>query len=213
MTPTHTSREEVPSRIPHTSYDAKFYIRRVAALITWTFWCLKTCWKTVYGSAGYFSAAASTRQTAVLLITLTLDSIPILMKLPMMVKTSLTMSRIYQPLMNSILSPQLTQRSSLFLKNCPYSCVRRSEIWIEHCHIWSAGQIIRFKEVSMCETNCFGKGNKYKTTFISWNLTHKPNTTIQESGQPLDFSEDWKEQFDISGSISICYLARRCQEW
>lgn len=49
MTPTHTSREEVPSRIPHTSYDAKFYIRRVAALITRTFWCLKTCWKTVYG--------------------------------------------------------------------------------------------------------------------------------------------------------------------
>lgn len=52
---------------------------------------------------------------------ITLDSIPILMKLPMMVNMSLTMSRMYQPLMNSILSPQLTLRPRPRLKNCAYS--------------------------------------------------------------------------------------------
>lgn len=34
MTPTHTSSVEVPSRMPHTSYDDKFCITKVTALIT-----------------------------------------------------------------------------------------------------------------------------------------------------------------------------------
>lgn len=34
MTPTHTSRVEVPSRIPHMSYDDKFCITTVTSLFT-----------------------------------------------------------------------------------------------------------------------------------------------------------------------------------
>lgn len=51
----------------------------------------------------------------------TLDSMPTLMTLPVMVKMSLTMRRMYHPLMNSIRSAQHTFRSKVSLKNCTNS--------------------------------------------------------------------------------------------
>lgn len=51
----------------------------------------------------------------------TLDSIPILMMLPVMVKRSLMISRMYQPLMNSRRSDQHTLRPRMSRKYCTYS--------------------------------------------------------------------------------------------
>lgn len=51
-----------------------------------------------------------------LMMSLTFSSMPILMKEPVMVSKSLMMSRIYQPLINSIRSPQQTSRFREFLK-------------------------------------------------------------------------------------------------
>lgn len=50
-----------------------------------------------------------------------MDSMPTLMTLPVMVKMSLTMRRMYHPLMNSIRSAQHTFRSKVSLKNCTNS--------------------------------------------------------------------------------------------
>lgn len=51
----------------------------------------------------------------------TFDSMPILMMLPVMVRMSLMMRRMYQPLMNSNRSAQDTFRSRVSLKKCTYS--------------------------------------------------------------------------------------------
>ena len=122
MTPTHTNRVEVPSKIPHTSYDDKLYItKRTIMNQTRNGELLQVL--TVYQSATFLISQPikSTIKQYYWQLIATLDSIPILMKLPVMVNKSLTMRRIYQPLMNSILSPKLTLRPSLCLKNCTYS--------------------------------------------------------------------------------------------
>lgn len=126
MTPTHTSRVDVPSKIPQTSYDDRFCITRKTSLLTITYWKLGI----LHLSRWIKKEASFTVCTKLHTLShlVTLDSIPILMKLPIMVNVSLTMSRMYQPLMNSILSPQLTLRPSLWLKNCTYSWVRRWEM-------------------------------------------------------------------------------------
>ncbi len=52
MTPTHTNRVDVPSRIPHMSYDEKFCITTVTSLITRNWEPCSEAEKTVYTSAG-----------------------------------------------------------------------------------------------------------------------------------------------------------------
>lgn len=107
MTPTHTKSVEVPNRMPHKSYEDIFYQKRREEMLQ----------KTQHNSDSFREAFRSIEGGG----GRTLYSMPILMKLPVMVKMSLMMRRIYQPLMNSMRSDQHTSRPRISLKKCTYS--------------------------------------------------------------------------------------------